>query len=90
MTDDEEESAVRQLGDLIGYGRMMQIAEQVWRKKLRADGLQGGEYTIGPCAAMMVPCPHPEDGRDANGHCNWCCGSDRITRKVRDAILLSR
>jgi hypothetical protein len=86
MTADEERNAVRQLGDLIGYGRMMQLAEQVWRSKLEPDGLAGGEHTTGPCAVMMVPCPHPESGRDANGHCDWCCGSGRVTKKVLEAM----
>ena len=82
MTHSEEENAVRQLGDLIGYGRMMQLAEQVWRKKLAPQGLEGGEHTTGPCAAFMVPCPHPE--HDANGHCNWCCGAGRVTKRIAE------
>lgn len=82
VTNDEEENAVRQLGNEIGYGRMMQLAEQVWRKKLMADGLAGGEHTTGPCAAFMVPCPHPE--RDANGHCDWCCGAGRIAKRIAE------
>lgn len=84
MTWDEEENAVRTLGDDIGYGRMMQLAEQLWRKRL--GGLQGGEHTTGPCAVFMVPCPHPENGQDANGHCDWCCGSGRVTKKVLAAM----
>jgi hypothetical protein len=86
MNNDEEENAVRQLGDLIGYGRMMQLAEQLWRKKLKPQGISGGEHTVGPCAALMVKCPHPENGRDENGHCDWCCGSGRVTRKVLAAM----
>ncbi len=83
---ENERSLVRALGDMIGYGRMMQLAEQCWRSKLESDGLEGGEHTTGPCAAMMVPCPHPENGRDANGHCDWCCGAGRVTKKVRAAM----
>lgn len=80
MTDDEEENAVRQLGDLIGYGRTMQLAEKLWRRKLQTSGLEGGEHTTGPCAALMVPCPHPEQSE--NEHCDWCCGSGRLTKRV--------
>lgn len=81
MTNDEEENAVRQLGDLIGYGRMMQLAEQLWRKMLKKEwGIEGGEHTVGPCAAMMVPCPHPKEAEDANGHCDLCCGAGRVTK----------
>jgi hypothetical protein len=85
MTLDEmarrEEMAVRQLGDAIGYGRVMQLAEQIW------DGKQpGAALSVGTATSMLVPCPHPESGRDANGHCDWCCGSGRITHKVLQAI----
>lgn len=33
MTKDEEENAVRQLGEAIGYGRIIKVAEQIMRKK---------------------------------------------------------
>lgn len=80
-----EEAAVRRLGDAIGYGRMMQLAEQIWRAKLVADGLPpGGEITTGPCAVFMVPCPHPV--LDSNGHCEVCCGAGRVTKWVRDNL----
>lgn len=87
MSNDEEENAVRQIGDLIGYGRVMQLAEQIWRKKLEPKGFAGGELTVGPCAAMMVPCPHSEF--DQNGHCVWCCGSGRVTERVLQAMILN-
>lgn len=81
MTREEiEEDAVCKLGDRIGYGRMMQLAEQLWRKKLKMSGLEGGEHTTGPCAAFMVPCPHPKKAEDVNGHCDLCCGAGRVTK----------
>ena len=89
MTNDEEENAVRQLGDLIGYGRMMQLAEQVWRKKLKADVLEGGEHTTGPCAMFMVRCPHPKEAEDKNGHCDLCCGAGRVTKLALRSFELS-
>lgn len=89
MSNDEEENAVRQLGDLIGYGRMMQLAEQIWRKKLQADGLEGGEHTTGPCAVFMVRCPHPKEAEDANGHCDLCCGAGRVTKLALRSFELS-
>ena len=79
-----EEQLVRRLGDAIGYGRVMQLAEQLWREKLKPDGLEGGEHTTGPCADSMVPCPHPV--KDRNGHCEICCGSGRVTKWVRDHL----
>ncbi len=83
----EEESAVRELGDRIGYGRLMQLGEKLWREKLKPLGLEGGEHTTGPCATFMVPCPHPE--RDKNGHCEWCCGAGRVTRRVAEIARTS-
>jgi hypothetical protein len=82
MTHDEEENAVRQIGELIGYGRTMQLCEEIWNRKQ-----PGGAHSVGPCVASLVPCPHPDNGRDENGHCDWCCGSGRITRKVLFAML---
>jgi hypothetical protein len=84
MTSDEEENAVRILGDEIGYGRVMQLAEQEWRKRAKAQGLEGSEHTTGPCATFMMRCPHPE--LDDNGHCEWCCGSGRVTKRVRELM----
>jgi hypothetical protein len=45
---DEEENAVRQLGELFGYGRVMQFASEIWSKK---D--PNGALTVGPCRAMV-------------------------------------
>jgi hypothetical protein len=84
MTDDEEENAVRQLGEAIGYGRVMQLAEQIWTKD---DPI--GALTVGTATVFLVPCPHPQSGRSANGHCDWCCGSGRVTKKVLKAIEAS-
>lgn len=82
-----EEHAVRELGDRIGYGRIMQLAEKLWREKLIAQNLPGGgEITTGPCAAFMVQCPCPESGRDDAGHCEWCCGAGRVTKLVAETI----
>lgn len=81
MNADEERNAVRQLGELIGYGRIMQLAEQIWNEKQ-----PGAAHSQGPCVTFLVPCPHPENGRDANGHCDWCCGSGRVTKKVLEAM----
>lgn len=76
-----EEQAVRDLGDSIGYGRLMQLAERIWNAKQ-----PGAAHSVGCCVAFLVPCPCPESGRDANGFCDWCCGSGRVTKKVLEAI----
>ena len=88
--NEEEELLVGRLGDSIGYGRVMQLCERLWREKLVSRGLRGGgEQTVGPCAAFMVPCPCPASGRDEAGHCTWCCGAGRVTERVARAIAES-
>lgn len=64
MTIDEEENAVRQICDLIGYGRTMQIASELWCKQ---DSL--GALTVGPCYGIRKceMCGEPRDGRDHSG-----------------------
>jgi hypothetical protein len=87
---DAEERAVRELGDAIGYGRLMQCAEKVWRDINRERNMEGAEHTTGPCASMMVRCPHTVDKfkgwLDRNGHCDWCCGAGRVTERVAKAM----
>lgn len=85
--NDSCKEAVRELGDRIGYGNMMHLAEQVWREKLIPQGLEGGEFAHGPCVAFMVPCPHPV--KDHNGHCDICCGAGRITKGVAALLKTS-
>ena len=73
---------VRALGERIGYGNLMAQATVAWRAKLAAIGFAGGEFTIGPCANMLVTCvcvnPHP---------CDWCCGTRTVTKRVMQAIV---
>lgn len=77
----DEEHAVRELGDRIGYGRVMQLAEQIWNRLT-----PGAAHSTGPCVAFLVRCPCPPSGRDSNGHCEWCCGAGRVTERVRRAM----
>lgn len=87
-----EEEAVRRLGDQIGYGRVMQLGEEMWRRKMVAMGYPAGsEHSVGPCVCMLERCPHlADDPRsewfDANGHCDWCCGAGRVTKRVAVAM----
>jgi hypothetical protein len=82
---DAEEAAVRKLGDAIGYGRMMQLAERIWNEKQ-----PGGAHSTGPCVFFLVPCPHLTTKNiawlDENGHCDWCCGAGRVTKRVAAAM----
>lgn len=88
MTNEEE--IARMVGDAIGYGRLMQLAQQAWRKKAKETGLDRSEFSIGPCATFTVKCPHPENGKDKDGHCDWCCGSGWVTKRVLQAIEASQ
>lgn len=89
-----EECIAREMGSLIGFGRMMQLGQKLWREQLIAQGLNGGgEFSIGPCVAFMVRCQCVEEERpefDSNGHCEWCCGSHQVTERVRQAQKASR
>lgn len=77
----DEEREVQALGDRIGFGRVMQLAEQIWDRTY-----PGSAHSTGPCTAFLVKCPCPPSGRDANGHCEWCCGAGRVTERVRRAM----
>lgn len=79
-----EEADVQELGDRIGYGRIMQLAEKIWNEKV-----PGGAHSVGPCVAFLVRCPHPQEAEDANGHCDLCCGSGRVTKLALKSFQLS-
>lgn len=80
----EESVLVRKIGDAIGYGRLMQLAEEIWSQKAKEQHIDGSEHTVGPCAGNMVPCSHAV--KDDNGHCEICCGSGRITKWVNNNL----
>ncbi len=85
---------VRELGDRIGYGNMMQLAERIWDQKLLDDGLpEGGAHSVGCCTTFLVACPAPQHKEDfepygdgSDRHCDWCCGSGRVTQRVALAM----
>lgn len=77
LIDEKQKSTVEMIGDDIGYGRLMQLAEQIWKEKAESSG---GEHTVGPCAFFMTPCKHWI--KDDNGHCEICCGAGRVTKGV--------
>lgn len=81
-----ETSIVRALGLALGFGRLMQLTEQSWRELAVQRDVPGTEFTVGPCARELVPCPHPASSLNVNGHCDWCCGDGRVTARVRRAI----
>ena len=86
--EEQEEDLVREVGRSIGYGRTMQLCEQLWREDLVAvhNLPPGGEHSVGPCAALLRPCPCPVKTRGESAHCDWCCGTGRVTERVLRAI----
>lgn len=84
--DELEEALVRELGLRIGFGRAMELCERLWREKLANDGMfLGGKLTVGPCAGLLVPCVCLKLGEQV-GACDWCCGTRRVTEKVKEVI----
>jgi hypothetical protein len=79
----DEKQLIRHLGDTMGYGRIMQLCNEIWREKLVEQGILGGEFVYGPCAAFTIPCKHPE--KDENGHCEWCSGAGWVTKHAANA-----
>lgn len=72
---------VKDVGEAIGYGRTMQMCEQLWKESLKAKGYsEGGAHSVGPCNASLVDC-----GCKNHVKCDWCCGSGRITKRVKQA-----
>ncbi len=71
-----EKIQVKRLGDAIGYGRMMQCAQECWKEVLQEQGFEGGEFAYGPCVGMTVPC-------GCKSNCDWCCGSGWLTKHVK-------
>lgn len=71
---------VVRLCELFGYGRVMQIANQEWQRKLVKCGHKdgGGAHSVGCCEAFLVKCC------DSPTNCDWCCGSGKITKKVAE------
>jgi hypothetical protein len=89
-TPDFEHSVVAELAELIGYARLLGLVQASWRASAHLHGVPGSEGTVGPCAAFLVPCPCTTElgaaMRDNTGHCEWCCGTRRVTERVEVAI----
>lgn len=79
-----ERELVNALGKRIGYGRTMQLCEELWREAVTPQGLEGSELSTGPCVLFLVPCGCRENGLHP-GICDWCCGAGRVTERVRRA-----
>ncbi len=87
---DKEEALVDALGELIGYGRVMQAAEACWKEYARQHGHSGSEHTVGPCACMLVRCEGEAHEDGFEGGCDWCAGTGRVTKRVAEVIHASK
>lgn len=86
MKQPADREAVRRLGEAIGYGNLMQLAEALWGEALTAQGCgAGGAHSVGPCVGGLVPCPC-----DDRVSCDWCCGAGRVTERVASAMRRER
>jgi len=47
-----EDAMVRRLGEHIGFGALMDAASRMWRLVAIEKGLDGSEFTTGPCRAI--------------------------------------
>jgi len=84
LDNSTEREAVRRLAEDggVGYGNMMKLARDLWRELLVKNHpeAEGGEFAVGPCVAMTVPC-----GCKVPHKCDWCCGSGWLTERVKQA-----
>lgn len=87
MDDEAETALVQAVGDRIGYGRTMQLAQQLWSETLASEGLPpGGAHSVYCCEAFLVPCPNSAHVIGDGHKCDWCCGAGRVTKKVAWAM----
>lgn len=84
-----EERLVSELGERIGYGRTMQLCERLWGERLATLGLPAdGAHATYCCVTFLVPCPGCEPARERGETCDWCCGAQRVTKRVAETICL--
>lgn len=86
MTDarSAEETKVAELGQAIGFGRLMNLASRLWGINLAKVGLSGGgALVVGPCASMMESC------RNCLTGCAVCGGTGLVTKRVNELVAES-
>jgi hypothetical protein len=69
------ERTVFALGRIHGFGRLMQLTAEEWR---RTGKHPGSEFAIGPCVSATEPCLDC-----TRSGCDWCAGCGWVTHKVR-------
>jgi len=74
------DAEIRALCERIGYGNVMASASRLWALKCDEENTPRSNFMVGPCELLTVKCPHPT--LDDNGHCEWCCGTGWLTKRV--------
>lgn len=86
---DREYNIVYTLGETMGFGRIMQLAEECWRDYLKKNGYpEGSEHTTGPCKCFIIPCVCREEGNEEmkEAGCDWCFGCGKLTKTVYELV----
>lgn len=83
----QEAHLTHELCTRYGYGRIMQLASDLWGKLLKDQGIDsGGRLTVGTCAALLVQCVCLDAEEEFPPSCGWCCGTGTVTKAVRKLI----
>lgn len=79
-----EAQYVHELCMRFGFGRIMQLASDLWGKRLKDEDIEGGALTVGPATGELVPCVCLEEKYP--GTCIWCCGTGTLTKAVHTLV----
>lgn len=53
LVDPDYSPEIRELGQRIGFGALMHGASAIWRIQLQDEGIEGGEFVVGPCQSTV-------------------------------------
>lgn len=82
-----ERHLVKEIADVIGHGRLFQVAQQLWAADLAINHMDGGEFAFGPCVANTVICGCEYEPKNPSNSCRWCCGAGWLTKHVREVQI---
>ncbi len=81
--DTHNRKRVELLCEDIGYGCVMQLAEELWDAKQ-----PGWAHSVGPCTFFLRSCRCLATTDSEPDGCDWCQGSRRVTDRVYKAMLV--
>lgn len=85
--NDAEKKTVSELCDRIGFGRVLQLASELWVERGITLNTRSVGKLVGPHKGCTVPCLCRTLKPPAIDHCDLCCGCGWLTeanRKVAD------